>query len=145
MKKKKKNYGTVIKIQKTGYEAQNTRCKIVVSLTTILCVIPSLRCFHFSVHTNKQTASRTWSSRIGNQQNVRTSHTNAARQVYSFSCSKRRTKMASEREEESVSERTDDWGKSDRDGKWVSSVESSLVIDPCRQTARCYIASPHKM
>lgn len=56
-----------------------------------------------------------------------------------------RTKMASEREEETVSERRDDWGKSDKDGKWVSSAESSLVIDPYSQTARCYNASLHKI
>jgi hypothetical protein len=56
-----------------------------------------------------------------------------------------RTKMASKREEETVSEKREDWGKSDKDGKWVSSAESSLVIDPYRQTARCYNASLHKM
>jgi len=50
-----------------------------------------------------------------------------------------RIKMATERDEAIVSERRDDWGMSDRDRKWVSSAESSLVIDPCHQTAGCYM------
>ena len=47
--------------------------------------------------------------------------------------------MATERDKAIMSERRDDWGMSDRDRNWVSSAESSLVIDPCHQTAGCYM------
>jgi len=109
-------------------------------LPEVRCASDSVRCTRHSVKGNNYFNKKPldWSSRAVNSRTLWLYRLQA--RPFKFTALVfNRIKMATERDEAIVSERRDDWGMSDRDRKWVSSAESSLVIDPCHQTAGCYM------
>jgi hypothetical protein len=97
----------------------------------------------FKRHVIACVTARNKEKQLNSIRNVIGRQNGSSLQVYR-SCVQNGIRERERERERQLRERRDDWGKSDGEGKWVSSAESSLVIDPCRQTARCYNAGLRK-